>query len=159
MSEYPIKKVYFAGGMEWAGKNGKLWRDQAANLLSEYKVFHPYQGESHILTKYNFNSNQEFSKSKEKDLTRYIKCMKEIILHDISQLATSQIVLALLDASCIGGAAGELTLAVDLLLPVIGIVDYSQLKDIPGWCLACCTKLVDNLNDGVKEVKLYLDKL
>ena|SRR3990167_10984886 len=150
------KKVYLCGGMEYAGSEGGIWRNTAQGKLKGYEIFHPYQGEAHILNKYGYKDNTEFAASKLTDTDRYIACMKPIIMNDIAQLATSQVILAKLDRSCIGGAAGELTLAVDLMIPVIGWVDWKDLDRIPGWCLACCKKLVSTLDEAVEEVKLIL---
>lgn len=139
-------KIYLAGGMEFAGENGKQWREIATRELesSGHKVFNPYTSENSILHRHGFSTHQEFHHAKVANVDTfddYIRGMTEIIDYDLAELSNSDVVLAWLDESCIGGAAGELTLARYLDIPILPVLAQPvNLEKIPGWCLAASGK-------------------
>ncbi len=155
-------EIYLFGGIELAGKTGKSWRDKSKKRFAEVGLtaFHPYETESHILTKYGFKNNKQLLNAKYRDLDTYRKCMKEIIYYDITHVAQSKVLFGRLDASVREGTGtcGELTIAKDMLLPIVGVIDYKDLRKIAGWAIACCDYLYDNFPEAEAKVIELLEK-
>ena len=155
------KKVYLAGAIEYAEDHGATWRRNAQELLEKknIEVFNPCNAEIKlVLEKHKLKDATEFKSLKNKDIHRYIECMRDIKKLDLAELSSSDVVLVYIDkVLCTkpnSGTSGELTLASHYGTPVIALIaEDIAMVDIPGWLLACFTKTVDNLDSAIKVIE------
>jgi hypothetical protein len=142
--------------MEYSANYGADWRLIARTKLAELGIasFDPCKDEPELLSSYGISSFNEYKLLKFKNLQLYLEIMKEIIKADLYQLELeSFVVLVKLDPGCIGGAAGEVTVAKIDNIPIVGYMeDSTQIAQIPGWVLGCCDVITTSLDEAIDIV-------
>ncbi len=150
-----LPKVYLSAAIEWAPDNGIGWREVAQETLHKlgYDVYNPATDEEALLAPHGLADSKALTRLKFTDLDKFQVCIKKIIDYDIDVLLESDLVLLYLDSHFSGGSAGEITLARHFKIPVIAIVNKSNLVPISGWMLGCCDVMVASLEEALQYIK------
>jgi hypothetical protein len=135
--------IYLAGGMETAGDNGFIWREEITPHLSTlgYDVWNPYKEEINLGI-----DTASLIKLKETDYNLYLNYCQKIIQYDIKALLKCSMVACLIDHSVLTGAGtyGELTIAKHYNIPVYAWIDLPKGKyNVPSWAMGCLTGFAD----------------
>lgn len=152
------RRAYLSGGMEYAGDEGRGWREQMQEWLEtalSCSVFNPNR-ESERLFATDF-AGVDFRKLKSDDLAAYSAIATRLVEIDCGEIANnSDFVICYWDASAMRGAGtkGELTMAKYFGKPVFLVTSISHY-DIPGWVLGCTTRIFS----GFEELKDFLRTL
>ncbi len=152
-------EIYLAGAMEKAVDHGLGWRVDVAKKLRDldFKVHSPGEVETTELGENGFADHAAFHAAKGgPDHERYLACMRQIMDLDLEAISNLDGILVYIDRAVIsyaGGTVAELTYAYhDMGMPVIAVLDPDLTeKDVPGWMLACCTKIVPTFDAAIKE--------
>jgi hypothetical protein len=152
-----MASVYLSGGMEYASTEGQSWMTEMQRWLEQsfsHAVFNPYERSDQFLREHL--PEKDFRELKNTDLASYIALVEELVRIDCNEIATrSDYVICFYDASAQRGAGtkGELTIAKYFGKPVY-LVCGMPVTDIPGWVLACATKIFSGF-DELKEFLLH----
>ena len=139
--------VYLAGGMERAGENGRIWRQDITPHLEGlgYRVWNPYTEEM------NVGINVEsLAKLKENDYNTYLKYCTKIVDYDLKCLVECSLVAVLIDDSVLKGAGtyGELTVCRLYDVPVYAWIDLPNGRyDVPSWAMGCLTHYTEDKDE------------
>lgn len=148
-------RVYLSGGMEHARNFGAGWRWRLQKWVEEelgHAVFNPAAVSEKYLRRYYPGVSQK--RLKRTDLKRFQRLVSTLMQLDCREIALrTDYVICLWDESAQKGAGtkGELTMAKYFGKPVY-LVTTMGPSDIPGWILACTTKLFDDFD----ELKAFL---
>jgi hypothetical protein len=149
------KCVYLSGGMEYAVKEGRDWRQAMHDWLRSHlacEVFNP-----------NAKSDEFFARQypgvdirslKETDIAQYAAIVARLVEIDCREIAErSDLVICYWDEAAMRGAGtkGELTIARYFGKPVY-MVTAVPYTDIPGWVLGCTTLIFASFD----ELKKFL---
>jgi hypothetical protein len=150
-----MKTVYLSGGMEYAEDEGQSWRSEMQRWLERsfgHSVFNPNERSDKFLR--DQLPETDFRILKQTNLTEYISLVEQLVRIDCEEIALrSDYVVCYYDQSAQRGAGtkGELTIAKYFGKPVY-LVCGMPVMDIPGWVLACATKIFSSF----EELKLHL---
>ena len=153
-------KVYLAGSMEFSPDGGIGWRQIAKAALHKegWETFDPTDEEHTVLDPFNLEDAAAFLKLKRtktpEAVNKFRKVMRHIILFDLAKLERSNIVLAMIDDHASGGTAGELTIAFNKGIPIIGVTP-SSLDKVSGWLLGCIDITCTSLNMALDIFKTH----
>jgi hypothetical protein len=158
MSESPRKpkRVYLSGGMEYASNEGRDWRHEVQGWIESelgWTVFNPNrESDRFFQTHY---PDVDVRALKTEDPLRYADIVKGLVELDCNEIAAHcDVVLCYWDESAMRGAGtkGEVTIAKHFGKPVY-MVTSMRLQEIPGWVLACTTKVFSTF----QELRAFLD--
>ena len=148
-------RAYLSGGMEHARNLGAGWRSRLHKWIErelDHEVFNPAVVSEQYLRRYYPGVSQK--RLKRTDLKRFQRLVSGLVRLDCCEIADrTDYVICLWDESAQKGAGtkGELTMAKYFGKPVY-IVTKMKPNDIPGWILACTTKLFGSFD----ELKVFL---
>lgn len=143
-------RVYLSGGMEYADNEGRDWRYTMQSWIEStlgWEVFNPNR-ESDMYFK-RHHSAVDIRGLKAVDPGRYKNIIAPLVELDCTEIAErSDFVLCLWDESAMRGAGtkGELTIAKHFGKPVYMVTSIST-TEIPGWVLACTTRIFSSFSD------------
>lgn len=150
-------KVYLAGAMEYSEDVGAGWRLEAQEKFQQSNiiVFNPFLDESNIFDKFEFTDHHHFYAAKINNFSKFKKCMQEIAIADLIELAKSDYVLAYITPTLGGGTPGEMTVARYIMnIPVIGVLDPTcEIKSTSGWVMASCDEIFTSLDEAINSIK------
>ena len=139
-----VKRVYLSGGMEYADDEGRDWRQSLQAWIETefgWTVFNPNrESDLFFTTRY---PSIDVRALKAVDVMQYKRIVEQLVEIDCREIAQrSDIVICYWDESAIRGAGtkGEITVAKHFGKPVY-MVTASPLQEIPGWVLACTTRI------------------
>ena len=137
-------KVYLSGGMEYAVHEGQPWRAMLQRWLTEnlsHTVFNPNEeSDAFFVEKY---PSANVRVLKQTDIVKYIEIVEQLVRLDCDEIVKrTDYVICYYDESAQRGAGtkGEITLAKYFGKPVYMIIAM-PLDEIPGWVLACASRL------------------
>ena len=154
----PQKRVYLSGGMEYADNEGRDWRHALQISLETgfgWSVFNPNR-ESDLFFQTHYPS-VDVRALKTTDTLHYRNIVERLVELDCREIAEhSDLVICYWDESAMRGAGtkGELTIAKYFGKPVY-MVTSIPVNEIPGWVLACTTRLFP----GFEELHTFLQGL
>jgi hypothetical protein len=149
------KRVYLSGGMEYAANEGRDWRQEMHDWLTQSlgcEVFNP----NHESDKY-FEKNfpgVDIRALKSTDIVKYATIVSQLVEIDCREIAErSDLVICYWDDSAMRGAGtkGELTIAKHFGKPVY-MVTTMKIEEIPGWVLGCTSLIFSSFD----ELKTFL---
>jgi hypothetical protein len=150
-------KTYLSGGIEYADKFGRGWRDDLESWLIDqlhHEVFNPTK-ESITFFEKNFPGFKR-SNLKQESENKIRLIIGQLIHFECNEIIKNcNYVICYWDESCHKGAGtqGELTLAKFHNIPIF-IVTLKNLTDLPAWIIGCSTRIFndfDNLKSFLKE--------
>lgn len=151
-------RVYLSGGMEYADNEGRDWRYTMQSWLEAelgWKVFNPNrESDTYFKTQH---PSIDIRRLKSTDPERYKNIITPLVELDCAEIAErSDFVLCYWDDSAMRGAGtkGELTIARHFRKPVYMVTSISH-AEIPGWVLACTTRIFPSFSD----LQVFLRKL
>lgn len=150
-------KAYLSGGMEHARNAGAGWRSRLQRWIQKelgHQVFNPSAVSDRYLKKHFPGVSQK--RLKRTDLRKFQKLVSALLMLDCREIAhRTDYVVCLWDESAQKGAGtkGELTMAKYFGKPVY-LVTSMKPADIPGWIIACATRLFVNFD----ELKVFLKR-
>jgi len=151
------KKVYLAGGMEFA-KDGRSWRREAVSLLNKERIdtWEPYEEEAKMFNGKESPIDTIKSLDKEIDYLRLHKIMRTIVKTDLTVVSQEvDAILVKYDHSVLTGAGTHAEISVATLndLPVHAWLEGLTLQEIPTWAIGCFDTISYSLRDAIKKVK------
>jgi hypothetical protein len=149
------KRVYLSGGMEYAPNEGRGWRQEMHDWLTQNlgcEVFNPnHESDKYFERNY---PNVNIRALKATDIVKYATIVSQLVEIDCKEIAErSDLVICYWDDSAMRGAGtkGELTIAKHFGKPVY-MVTTMKPEEIPGWVLGCTSLLFSSFN----ELKAFL---
>lgn len=150
-------RAYLSGGMEHARNSGSGWRSRLHKWIEEelgHEAFNPAVVSEQYLRKHYPGVNQK--RLKQTDLKKFQRLVSSLMQLDCQEIADrTDYVICLWDDSAQKGAGtkGELTMAKYFGKPVYVVTEMRPVE-IPGWILACSTRLFSNFY----ELKAFLKR-
>jgi hypothetical protein len=150
-------RAYLSGGMEHARNSGSAWRSHIHEWIERelgHEVFNPAVVSEQYLMKHYPGVSQK--RLKQTDLKRFQRLVSSLMQLDCQEIADrTDYVVCLWDDSAQRGAGtkGELTMAKYFGKPVY-VVTAMEPVEIPGWILACTTRLFSDFD----ELKIFLKR-
>ena len=144
------RHVYLSGGMEYADNEGRDWRYTLQRWIESelgWSVFNPNHESDRFFQTHC--PNVDIRGLKTTDPERYKDIVERLVECDCKEIAErSHIVICYWDESAMRGAGtkGEVTIAKHFGKPVY-MVTTVPLQDIPGWVLACTTRVFPAFSD------------
>ncbi|MBM2846832.1 MAG: hypothetical protein HW407_2144 [Bacteroidetes bacterium] len=144
--------VYLSGGMEYAENEGRDWRHALQTWIESelglgWTVFNPnHESDRFFRTHY---PGVDIRALKAKDPSKYKEIVERLVEIDCKEIAgRSDLRVCYWDESAMRGAGtkGEVTIARYFGKPVYMVTAIS-LQDIPGWVLACTTRILPTFSD------------
>ncbi|MBM2840922.1 MAG: hypothetical protein HW412_1450 [Bacteroidetes bacterium] len=142
--------VYLSGGMEYAENEGRDWRYALQTWIESelgWTVFNPnHESDRFFRTHY---PGVDIRSLKTKDPSRYKEIVARLVEIDCKEIAErSDLMVCYWDESAMRGAGtkGEVTIARHFGKPVYMVTALSS-QDIPGWVLACTTRIFPAFSD------------
>lgn len=156
------KKVYLAGGMEFAA-DGKSWRDNAVETLAESDIdaWEPYEEEAKIFSDEEAPAKVLPLLDKVDDFERMHKIMRKIVCMDLTVVSTEvDAIMVKYDKSVLMGAGthAEISIATLKGIPVHVWLEGLTLKDVPIWAIGCFDSVSYNFDDTINNVKRSLNE-
>ena len=156
------KKVYLAGGMEFA-EDGKSWRNQSVIELARAGIdtWEPYEEEAKMFDEHESPVNIIKLLDKEKDYLRLHQMMHTIVCMDLK--VVSEEVDALMvkyDQSVLKGAGthAEISVATMNTIPVHAWIDGLTLQEIPTWAIGCFSTISFTFEETINKIKRNLNE-
>jgi hypothetical protein len=150
-------RAYLSGGMEHAKNSGSGWRSRIHKWIERelgHEVFNPAVISEQYLKKHYPGKSQK--RLKQTDLKKFQRLVTRLMQLDCEEIANrTDYVVCLWDVSAQKGAGtkGELTMAKYFGKPVY-VVTAMKPVEIPGWILACTTRLFSSFD----ELKIFLKR-
>jgi hypothetical protein len=150
-------RAYLSGGMEHARNFGSGWRLRLQEWIEAelgHRVFNPSTVSEQYLKKHSPGVSQK--RLKRTNLKEFQRLVSTLMRLDCEEIAKrTDYVVCLWDESAQKGAGtkGELTMAKYFGKPVY-VVTAMEPAEIPGWILACTTRLFSDF----EELKVFLKR-
>lgn len=143
-----MKAAYLAGAMETISDEGLSWRREFSDALKNIgiKCFIP-NDEEKKLKKHN-----NMKELKNTNIKKYIKIMRQFIAMDLNFVQQSDFLIAKWNGEQTTGTVHETGYAYQLRIPTY-LVTSVPTNQIPGWFLACFTKIFASLDELIKFLK------
>ena len=134
--------IYLAGPMEYITDAGINWRIDYTHIIESlgHKTIIPELEESFII------DQEELMQLKHKNIKEYKSIIRQLIKLDLHFVKTVDYIIVKWNAERTAGTIGEAQEAYLCGTPVYLITDLEE-HQIPGWFLACLTKVFTNLKD------------
>jgi hypothetical protein len=148
-------RIYLSGGMEYAANEGRDWRFELQEWLDRTlacEAFNPNRESDHFFRQHY--PSVDVRGLKFHDIEEYKSIVARLVSIDCAEIATrSDAVICFWDESAMHGAGtkGELTIAHYFNKPVYMVTSMPH-EQIPGWVLACTTRIFVSFN----ELKTFL---
>lgn len=157
-----FKKVYLAGGMEYA-PDGKSWRDQAVEVLKQHNIraWEPYKEEAKIFKGKEAPVNMIKKLDKHDDFESLHIIMRRIVRLDLEVVSTEiDAVLVKYDPSVLRGAGthAEISVATFLGVPVHAWLDNLTLREVPTWAIGCFDTVSYTFSDAIQNITRCLNE-
>jgi hypothetical protein len=160
---YPLGNVYLSGGMNSANQLGKAWRQAESKELKKLGFFPlditDLDGAYSAAHTNIFANHQDPAAN---DLQFKSDVRKHFIDADIKLIRNdTDAVLILYDEHVRTGAGSlsECYEAFTLDMPVFLVNDFNDVREVPGWLQAECTKIFPSFNDFHKYLGALPDRI
>lgn len=133
------RRAYLAGPMEYAEDNGLGWRLEYKQILSNLNIqcIIPNEEEANIL------NGVDLQALKKSNVESHNKILRQFIRQDLEFVRTVDMIIIRWEGEKMSGTIGEAQHAYLNNKPVYLVTSQPQ-HTVPGWFLACCTKVFKN---------------